>query len=220
MLYNNWSYQLFDEFYPRYKLSYGEITWFTSEVMKIKWGEVVHEIPLKALYDSADENPSQKILKWVYSNMPMLKEELAQSIVSKDFVTEAFSAHCKRGGSFYRENISDPYICSQYGNVDGIKELLQVELEGSILRIESTDRNIPVSAFLSHKDLVNTYIGKYFYDYGKIDLMFDATRSQPRRIIVGHENSIRRFADDTADFRRVPLLDWFNKLPKGKKNNE
>ncbi len=220
MLYNNWSYHLFDEFYPRYEILHGEIKWFTAETMKVKWGLNTHEIPLTELYDSNEENPVQKVLGWVYSNMPMLQEELEKAVISKDFITGLFTAHCKRDKQFYSERISELSKCSSYGKFDGIEDFVKLKLEGSILRIESNNKNIPASTFLSHKDLIDKYVGQHFYDYANIDLMFDATRHQPQRIIIGHENSIRRFTDDIADFRRISLLDWFNKLPEGKKNNE
>lgn len=201
-----WRTTLFEEIYPRYKLSHGTITWEehdNEEFLRITWGQRTHFVALESLYHEEHQNPLKDILAWVYRNMVPVSYERVDAYLAYNRFVDTYTGYVLRPeNTVYVHHNTTPaqwFPCNSK-----LIDKISCEVSGSVLIFTSLDERLPVNVILSSPDKFIEMLAD------KIDITDDfriiiSNKENVKYFFVGHSDSIKRLA---LEYPQEMLMDF------------
>lgn len=223
MDYKDWTMELFEEFYPKYELPFGFIQWNKKdESLDITWGSNSLKLNLREFYMShSSGDPVKSVLMWIYNNVEPTEQELKESFFAYNYDLDNYSAYVLRPlDTCHTIHRAEPkWINAQ--DASRLKDIVDVDVNGSIINFSSKNDKIPASAILAYNKYTLDVIENYM-DYSP-DISVIVPDTNPlNNLFVGHADSIHRLGSDypTDKISIFTLGQWFDKTNERFVNHE
>lgn len=204
MEYDEWRDCLFEEIYPQFSLTHGNIKWDDHETdrVDITWNDKHFIVSLAELYREDDNDPLETLVKWAYKSLEVIPLAEKENIyLSYNLLLDSYSVYVLRPyNSLYVQHGVEPELWRGFNPEPDLAEIIDCELSGSLLMVSSKEDRLPAAVALAYPELSLQLLHEKM-DCGNDFQILVPSDSNNMHLFVGHSNSINRLAIDFMDNR-------------------